>query len=79
MCHEQELVFEALASCRMKVCDVRKLYVCTDAALRISSWSRHNIGRVEFLGIHMLFTLLQLILVAQYLISTSLMVESTSV
>ena len=44
--------------------NVEKLYVCTDVAVRTFNWSSDGKRHVETFSIHML----QLMLVAQYLI-----------
>ena len=53
-----------------------KSFVCTDVAVRTSNWLSDNNKNVEFFRIRMLFAPLRLVLVAQYLISPSLMVDS---
>ena len=63
----------------MEVYNVEKSYVCTDVAVRTSSWSSDDNRHVEFFRIHILFTPLRLVLVAQYLISPSLTVDSNFV
>ena len=59
----------------MEVYNIEKSYVCTDVAVRTSSWSSDDNRHVEFFRIHMLFTPFQLVLVAQYLISPFFMVD----
>ena len=54
-------------------------FFCTDVAVRTSSWSSDDNRHVKFFRIHMLLTPLRLVLVAQYLISLSLMVDSNFV
>ena len=63
----------------MEVYNVEKAYVCKDAAVRTSSWWSDDYRHVEFFIISMLFTSLLLVLVAQYLISPSLRVDSNLV
>ena len=63
----------------MEAYNVEKSYVCTDVAVRTSNWSSDNNRHVEFFKIHMFFTPLRLISVAQYRISPSLMVDSNVV
>ena len=58
---------------------LKKSYVCTDVAVRTSSWSSDDNRHAEIFSIHMLFTPLRLVLVAQYLISPCLMVDSNFV
>ena len=53
---------------------VEKLKVCTDVAYLTSNFSSDDNKLAEFVRIHMLFTLLWLILVFQYLLNPSLMV-----
>ena len=65
--------------CGMQLYNVEKSYVCTDVAARTSNWSSNDNRHVEFFSIHMLFTALRLILVLQYLISSSLTVDSNFV
>ena len=65
--------------CGMEVCNVEKPYVCTDVAVRTSSWSSDDNRHVGFFSIHMLFASLRLVLVAQYLSSPSLVVDSNLV
>ena len=60
----------------LEVHNVKKSYACTDVAVRTSNWTSEDNRHVEFFRIHMLFTPLWLILVTQYFISQSLMVDS---
>ena len=63
--------------CGMEVYSVEKAYVSTDVAVRTSNWSRDDSRHVEFFSIQVLFTPLQIVLVAKYFISPFLMVENT--
>ena len=65
--------------CGIDVYKVEKPSVCTVVAVRTSSWSRDDNRLVEFLTIHMLLTPLRLVLVLQYLISSSFMLVNTLV
>ena len=65
--------------CVTNIYKVEKSYVLTDIAVRTSSWSLDDNRLVDFLKIHMLLTLLQLIFVLRYLISPSLVVVKTLV
>ena len=57
--------------CGIEVYSVEKSFVCTDVAVRTPNWSSDDNRHVEFL-----FTPLRLVVVAQYLISPSLMMDS---
>ena len=73
----QELLFDNSALfCEMEVYNAEKSYVCTDVAVQISNWSSDDNKHVEFSSVHMSFTPLWLVLVVQYLISQSLMMDS---
>ena len=63
----------------MKVYNVEKSYVCTDVAVQTSKWLIDDNRHVDFFSIHMLFASLRLVLVTQYLVSPSLMVDSNFV
>ena len=58
---------------------LKSCYACTDVDVRTSNWSSDDNRHVEFFSIHMLFTQLRLVLVAQNFISPSLMVDSNFV
>ena len=62
--------------CGMDVYNVEKSFVCMDVAVQTSNWSSDDNKHVEFFRIHMLFSQLWLVSVAQYVISLSLMVDS---
>ena len=73
----QELLFETFSNlCGMEVYNVEYSYVCTEVTVRTSNWSSDDNRHVKFFSTYMLFTPSRLVLVAQYLISKSLMVDS---
>ena len=65
--------------CGMEVYDAQKSYVCMDVVVQRSSWSSDDNRHVGIFRIHVLFTPLRLVWVAQYLTSQSLTVDSNFV
>ena len=63
----------------MEVYNVEKSYVCMNVVVQTSNWSSYDNRYMEFFRIHMLFTSLRLVLVAQYFISPSLAMDDSFV